>query len=212
MAFTNTLLLHGVWHDISPNRNPNPNSNPNPNPNSNPNPNANPNPKPNLKLNLNPNPNPNVKLKPKLQNANLTLTLTLTLIQEHCPGGQGEVTCRITHVYPDGLAPYYTILATGDVEEERDRRIEQWVAIKAAATRVMIRHGTTATHHHAVGKLHRPHYEVERGALFEATLRAIKGAHDPQGILNPDVLIRTSKAKEAASSFLGGVELSRARL
>jgi len=139
----------------------------------------------------------------------VTTTLRAT-IDEQCPGGGGEVTCRITHVYPDGLAPYYTILAPGDVEEgEGDRRIEQWAAIKAAATRVMIKHGTTATHHHAVGKLHRPHYEMERGALFEATVRAIKTTHDPQGILNPDVLIRTSKAGEAASSFLGGMELKR---
>jgi alkyldihydroxyacetonephosphate synthase len=51
--------------------------------------------------------------------------------------------------------------------------------VKAEATKIMAAHGATSTHHHAVGKLHRPHYEVERGALYGETLMAIKRAHDP---------------------------------
>ena len=30
-------------------------------------------------------------------------------IREIC--GEGSLTCRLTHVYPDGAAPYFTILA-----------------------------------------------------------------------------------------------------
>ena len=41
--------------------------------------------------------------------------------------GKGTVTCRFTHAYPDGPAPYYTILAPGKPRLE----LEQWDEIKA---------------------------------------------------------------------------------
>src|SRR5207245_11025450 len=37
------------------------------------------------------------------------LERTSQAVREVC--GEGSVTCRFTHVYPDGPAPYYTILA-----------------------------------------------------------------------------------------------------
>src|SRR5262249_52218659 len=40
------------------------------------------------------------------------------------------VTCRFAFAYPDGPAPYYTVLAAGRRGEEAD----QWDAIKAAAS------------------------------------------------------------------------------
>ena len=43
--------------------------------------------------------------------------------------GAGSVTCRLTHVYPDGAAPYFTVLALGKEPEQ----LAQWEAIKAAA-------------------------------------------------------------------------------
>src|SRR5262249_6056766 len=58
--------------------------------------------------------------------------------------GQGSVTCRFTHAYPDGPAPYYTVIAPG----RRGAELEQWAAIKAAASDAIIRHGGTITHHH----------------------------------------------------------------
>jgi alkyldihydroxyacetonephosphate synthase len=99
--------------------------------------------------------------------------------------GRGIVTCRFTHVYPDGPAPYYTVIAPG----RRDGELEQWAAIKTAASDAILRHGGTITHHHAVGRDHRPWYDQERPELFAAALRAAKGALDPRGILNPGVLI-----------------------
>ena len=53
----------------------------------------------------------------------------------------------------------------------------------------MAAHGGTITHHHAVGRLHRPWYDRERPEPFALALRAIKRALDPQGILNPGVLV-----------------------
>ena len=44
---------------------------------------------------------------------------------------RARVTCRFTHVYPDGAAPYFTVLAPA----RRGAELEQWDEIKAAAVR-----------------------------------------------------------------------------
>ncbi len=99
--------------------------------------------------------------------------------------GSGTVTCRFSHVYPDGPAPYYTVLAPG----RRGSELEQWGEIKAAASEVLLRAGGTITHHHAVGRDHRPWYDRQRPDGFALALRAAKRALDPAGILNPGVLL-----------------------
>ena len=100
-------------------------------------------------------------------------------------GAPGEVTCRFTHVYPDGPAPYFSFHALG----RHGVLIEQWRAIKEAASDALIAAGGTITHHHAVGRDHRPWYDRQRPELFAAALRAAKGALDPRGMMNPGVLI-----------------------
>ena len=99
--------------------------------------------------------------------------------------GAGTVTCRFTHVYPDGPAPYYTVMAPG----RRGSELEQWSEIKHAASEALLHHGGTITHHHAVGRDHRPWYDRQRPDVFAAALRAAKRALDPQGILNPGTLL-----------------------
>ncbi len=116
------------------------------------------------------------------------LTNTATrAINEIC--GAGMITCRFTHLYPDGPAPYYTIIAKGQTGKE----IEQWDAIKTIVSQKLIELGGTITHHHAVGKDHQPFYEDQMSAPFEAVLRSVKKTLDPAGILNPDVLIDTKE-------------------
>jgi alkyldihydroxyacetonephosphate synthase len=99
--------------------------------------------------------------------------------------GQGSVTCRFTHVYPDGPAAYYTVLAP----VRRGTELEQWAEIKRAASDSVIECGGTITHHHAVGRDHRPWYDRQRPEVFAQALRAAKRAVDPTGALNPGVLI-----------------------
>jgi alkyldihydroxyacetonephosphate synthase len=99
--------------------------------------------------------------------------------------GAPRVSCRFTHVYPDGPAPYFTVLAPAI----RGGEVEQWDEIKAAAGEALIEGGGTITHHHAVGRDHRPWYDRQRPAPFAAALRAAKAELDPAGILNPGVLI-----------------------
>jgi alkyldihydroxyacetonephosphate synthase len=103
-------------------------------------------------------------------------------LQEVC--GAGTVTCRLTHAYPDGAAPYFTVLAPA----RRGSELAQWSEVKAAASDAIIAAGGTITHHHAVGRDHRPWYDRQRPEPFAAALRAAKGELDPAGILNPGAL------------------------
>jgi alkyldihydroxyacetonephosphate synthase len=100
-------------------------------------------------------------------------------------GRAGQVTCRFTHAYPDGPAPYFTFHALG----RHGELLAQWRHIKQAASDTLIAAGGTITHHHAVGREHRPWYDKERPDLFATALEAAKNALDPQGLLNPGVLI-----------------------
>ncbi len=99
--------------------------------------------------------------------------------------GGGILTCRFTHVYPDGPAPYFTVLAPGRPGAELD----QWDTIKEVASEAVTAHGGTITHHHSVGRVHRPFYDRERPEPFAAALRAVKDVLDPAGVMNPGVLI-----------------------
>ena len=99
--------------------------------------------------------------------------------------GAPKVTCRFTHVYPDGPAPYFTVLAPA----RRGVEVEQWDEIKVAVSDAVLGAGGTITHHHAVGRDHRPWYDRQRPERFAEALRAAKRALDPAAILNPGVLI-----------------------
>jgi alkyldihydroxyacetonephosphate synthase len=96
-----------------------------------------------------------------------------------------RVTCRFTHVYPDGPAPYYTVIAPARRGDEE----AQWHEMKQAASDAIIAAGGTITHHHAVGRDHRPWYDQQRPEPFAAALAGAKGAVDPAGVLNPGVLL-----------------------
>ncbi len=96
----------------------------------------------------------------------------------------GRISARIR---PDGPAPYYTFIAPGFGVGGGE--LEIWGEIKEAASGAIIKSGGTITHHHAVGKLHRPWYDQQRPDLFERSLVATKSVLDPAGIMNPGVLI-----------------------
>jgi alkyldihydroxyacetonephosphate synthase len=110
-------------------------------------------------------------------------------------GEAGFLTTRFTHVYPDGPAVYFTVLAPA----KRGEEIAQWQAIKQAASDAVLAAGGTITHHHAVGRDHRPWYDEQRPSLFADAMRAAKAAVDPQGIMNPGVLVDPLPASTSAS-------------
>ncbi len=116
------------------------------------------------------------------------LERTRAAVTEVC--GAGSVTVRTTHAYPDGVAPYFTVIAPG----RRADRAAQWRAVKEAASEALRAAGGSITHHHAVGRDHRPWYDDQRPEPFVAALRAAKDRLDPAGVLNPGVLLdRTAR-------------------
>lgn len=113
-----------------------------------------------------------------------TVTDTVRRAIAEVGGGDGWVTCRFTHVYPDGPAPYFSVIAAG----RRGDELAQWAAIKEAAAEALATCGATITHHHAVGRDHDRWYRRQRPEPVGRALAAAKAALDPAGILNPDVI------------------------
>jgi alkyldihydroxyacetonephosphate synthase len=106
------------------------------------------------------------------------------VLAEACGGG--TVNCRFTHVYTDGPAPYYTFSGAYRAGGDPAATLAE---IKAGVSDAVMAAGGTITHHHAVGRQHRPWYDTERPEPFAIALRAAKKALDPAGVLNPGVLI-----------------------
>ena len=101
-------------------------------------------------------------------------------------GKPSLVTCRITHSYPDGLAPYFTFGAYATPKT----MIDIWKEIKLATNEICNSMGGPVTHHHAVGRDHRPNgYDKQRPELFSKVLISAKSTLDPKGVMNPGVLI-----------------------
>jgi alkyldihydroxyacetonephosphate synthase len=103
-------------------------------------------------------------------------------------GTPGLVLCHLSHAYADGASLYYTFIARARPGEE----LEQWRAVKRAASEAIVARGATITHHHAIGRDHAPYMEAEVGAIGVDVLRAVKERLDPSGIMNPGKLLPAS--------------------
>ncbi|WP_239456345.1 FAD-binding oxidoreductase [Nocardioides solisilvae] len=99
--------------------------------------------------------------------------------------GEGTlVLCHVSHVYETGASLYFTVACRQGPDP-----LTQWHVAKQRATSAIVAAGGTVTHHHAVGRDHKPWLEQEIGSVGVAALRAVKAALDPAGILNPGVLV-----------------------
>ena len=104
-------------------------------------------------------------------------------------GQPGLVSCRFTHIYPDGPAPYFTFFARGDKTGNLTHVLDNWRKLKLVANDLVVGLGGTVTHHHAVGRDHRSGYEQQSPELYRQTLAVAKAHLDPKAVLNPGVLI-----------------------
>ncbi|KXP14766.1 FAD-binding oxidoreductase [Tsukamurella pseudospumae] len=113
--------------------------------------------------------------------ADVTAALTAALGDQGTPA---VVMCHISHVYSTGASLYFTVIS-----KALEDPLAQWGAAKAAANAAIRAAGASITHHHAVGTDHRSTYVEEIGEVQVTALRAVKAALDPQGVLNPGILL-----------------------
>lgn len=104
---------------------------------------------------------------------------TLDAVQRVCGGG--GVTCRVTHAYPDGVALYFSFYCPG----KHGALVDQWREIKAAASDAVMAGGGTISHHHAMGRDHKPWAARELPAAYRAAVRGVRRELDPRGLMNP---------------------------
>jgi alkyldihydroxyacetonephosphate synthase len=100
-------------------------------------------------------------------------------------GTPGMVMCHVSHLYETGASLYFTFIA----RQREGAELEQWSAVKRAASQAIVDGGGTITHHHAVGRDHAPWLQDEVGREGIAALRALKAELDPAGIMNPGKLL-----------------------
>ncbi|WP_040768021.1 FAD-binding oxidoreductase [Tsukamurella sp. 1534] len=113
--------------------------------------------------------------------ADVTAAITGALGDQGTPA---VVMCHISHVYPTGASLYFTVIS-----KALDDPLAQWGRAKEAANAAIRAAGASITHHHAVGTDHRSTYLQEIGDVQLTALRAVKDALDPQGVLNPGILL-----------------------
>ncbi|MDQ6836609.1 MAG: FAD-binding oxidoreductase [Actinomycetota bacterium] len=94
------------------------------------------------------------------------------------------ILCHISHVYSTGASLYFTVACAQGADPRA-----QWHQVKRAALTAILDSGASISHHHGVGRDHRPGLEGEIGALGLAALSALKRELDPAGILNPGILL-----------------------
>ena len=90
-----------------------------------------------------------------------------------------------SHSYAQGTNIYFTFVAKPDDPAEAEPTyLECWKQAMQATLKV----GGTIAHHHGIGRLRRDWMAAEHGSALEL-LQAVKRALDPDGIMNPGVLL-----------------------
>ena len=94
---------------------------------------------------------------------------------------------HLSHVYPSGSSLYVTYLFR--LAADPDETLARWQALKRAASDTISAEGATITHHHGVGIDHASYLAAEKGPLGMAALQSIVRTFDPEGLMNPGVLL-----------------------
>jgi alkyldihydroxyacetonephosphate synthase len=91
------------------------------------------------------------------------------------------VMCHLSHGYVDGASLYFTMI----FPQKQGAEVEQWLAVKRAATDAIVAGGGTVSHHHGVGTDHAPWLVREKGEVGVALLAGLKDSLDPNHTCNP---------------------------
>jgi alkyldihydroxyacetonephosphate synthase len=96
------------------------------------------------------------------------------------------VGCRLVAGYPSGAALQFSFVIRAEDDREAERVYRQLWAEAVAAS---LTAGATIAHHQGIGLLKAPFMANELGAAGVETLRSVKAALDPAGVLNPGKLL-----------------------
>ncbi|HEY5629312.1 MAG TPA: FAD-binding oxidoreductase [Candidatus Limnocylindrales bacterium] len=102
-------------------------------------------------------------------------------------GEKAHVFTHLSHLYPSGSSLYVTYIFR--LAPDPDETIARWTALKSAASHTIRADCATISHHHGVGVDHAPYLADEKGPLGMAALRAVVRTFDPDGMMNPGVLL-----------------------
>ncbi len=94
---------------------------------------------------------------------------------------------HLSHVYPSGSSLYATYVFR--LSPDPDETLDRWRRLKGAASDAIVAGGGTISHQHGVGRDHRPWLAPEKGELGLAVLGDVARRLDPDGLLNPGVLV-----------------------
>jgi len=95
---------------------------------------------------------------------------------------------HLSHVYPSGSSVYTTYAFRSTVDP--DETLARWRRLKGAASRAIVDAGGTISHQHGVGRDHAAYLAAEKGELGMAVLADVAHRFDPDGIMNPGVLLQ----------------------
>ena len=121
----------------------------------------------------------------KFDNFYHNVKISTELAIKEITGKSGAVSCRFSHSYPNGPAPYFAFHANSTEEN----MLEDWVQIKRSASDAVHKYGGTITHHHAIGRDHSHWYKKQRPNDFGKILYNAKEYLDPKFIMNPGVIV-----------------------
>lgn len=102
-------------------------------------------------------------------------------------GERVHVFTHLSHVYPQGASVYTTYLYR--IAADPDETLRRWGLLKGNASRAIVAAGGTISHQHGVGRDHAPYLQAEKSALGLAALRGAFAEFDPDGRMNPGVLL-----------------------
>jgi alkyldihydroxyacetonephosphate synthase len=91
-----------------------------------------------------------------------------------------------SHGYTTGVNIYFTFAGSAKEPEEQERL---YLGAWNAAMEASVECGATIAHHHGIGRVRRDWLPKELGDAGIGVLRAVKQALDPNGIMNPGVLL-----------------------
>jgi alkyldihydroxyacetonephosphate synthase len=94
---------------------------------------------------------------------------------------------HLSHVYPSGSSIYATYVFRRSADP--DETLARWRLLKGTASRAIVDGGGTISHQHGVGRDHARYLPAEKGALGMAVLEDVARRFDPEGIMNPGVML-----------------------